>query len=90
MTLILYFAVGIAIGFWLFPTKYLRLNSWFQIACLCVVLFSLGASMGANPNFWADLKVAGIQSLFYAVGPIAGSVLCVWLVSKLWLGGGKA
>lgn len=89
MTLVLYFAVGIFIGAKLFPLKYLRLNSWLQIVCLCIVLFSLGASMGANPTFWEDIKVAGFESLFFAVGPILGSVGCVWLLSRWFLGGDK-
>ncbi|MEM1485323.1 LysO family transporter [Oscillospiraceae bacterium PP1C4] len=79
----IYFAVGIAIGVTVFPLKWLKVNSWLQTIGISLTLFSMGASMAGSPTFLEDLREAGLQGFLYAVVTIAGSVLLVWLLSRI-------
>lgn len=82
-SLIVFFAIGILVGTTIFPIKWLKLNGWLQTAGISLTLFSMGASMAGSPTFLEDLRAAGIQAFLYAVVTIAGSVLLVWLLSRL-------
>lgn len=81
-TLIFYFAIGIAAGIKLFPTKFLKANRVIQTICLCVILFNSGIALGTNPNLWEDLRTAGIQALCYALLPIAFSIGTIYLLTR--------
>lgn len=82
-SLIIFFAVGIAIGATVFPRKWLKVNSWLQVIGIALTLFSMGASMAGSPAFWADLRTAGWQAFLYALAAIAGSVLCVHFLCRI-------
>nr|WP_243249447.1 LysO family transporter [Anaerotruncus rubiinfantis] len=84
-SLIVFFIIGIAIGLTIFPVKWLKVNSWVQTVGISLTLFSMGASMAGSPTFLADLRTAGVQALCYALVTIAGSVLLVYLLSRIAL-----
>lgn len=82
-SLIVFFAIGIAIGVTIFPLKWLKVNGWLQMTGISLTLFSMGASMAGSPTFLEDLRVAGVQALLYALATMAGSVLLVYILSRL-------
>ncbi len=84
-SLIVYFAAGILIGVTVFPLRWLRLNGWLQTAGIALTLFSMGASMAGSPTFLADLRTAGVRALLFAAATIAGSVLLVYILSRIAL-----
>ena len=50
---------------------------------LIVLLFSMGLSLGANPELISALPNLGLKALMLSLGSIFGSVLLVWIVTKL-------
>ena len=84
-SLIVYFAVGIIIGVTIFPLRWLRLNGWLQTAGIALTLFSMGASMAGSPTFLTDLRTAGVRAFLFAAVTIAGSVLLVYILSRITL-----
>lgn len=57
-----------------------------KIGAAALLLF-VGISLGANPAFWQSLQTAGPAGTALAIGGIVGSIVMVWLVSKLFFGG---
>ena len=49
---------------------------------LLVLLFSMGLSLGANPELTKALPSLGLKALILSLGAIFGSVLLVWLVTR--------
>ncbi len=52
-------------------------------AALCLLLFSMGVSMGSNREIIAALPTLGFKAFILAVAIIAGSTLLVWAALKL-------
>lgn len=77
--------LGIFIGARWLPEKYRRWNGTLQIIITIVLLFTMGVSLGAQPDFFANLRAMGLVSLLYAAGGVAFSVAFVWLLAKLFL-----
>ncbi len=82
-SLIVYFLLGIGVGLTVFPKRWLKANDRVQTAGICLTLFSMGASVGSSPTFLEDLRTAGLQAVAFALATMAGSVLAVWLLSRL-------
>ena len=82
-SLIVFFLIGIVIGLTIFPLKWLKANSWLQTIGISLTLFSMGASMAGSPTFLEDLRTAGVQALLFAAATIAGSVLLVYILSRV-------
>ncbi|MBI4414387.1 MAG: LysO family transporter [candidate division NC10 bacterium] len=51
-------------------------------AGLAVLLFSMGASIGANPQVVGNLPALGAKSVLLAAGAVLGSVLAAWLLQQ--------
>ena len=74
---------GIIIGILKFiPEKYMKYNSKFQQAGIILLLFSMGASIGANKSLLANLKLIGLKSASYAVFTCFFSIFAVYLVTR--------
>ena len=82
---LIYLAVGIGIGLTLFPKKFLKWNSKLQVLGIALLLFAMGASLGGSPTLLEDIKSAGGQAILFALATIAGSVLMVYLLTRLFL-----
>ncbi len=77
--------LGVVVGARLLPEKYHRWNGLLQIIITIALLFTMGVSLGAQPDFFTNLRTMGCISLLYAAGGIVFSVALVWLLSKLFL-----
>mgnify|MGYP000909119335 CR=1 FL=1 len=48
---------------------------------LMLLLFSMGLSLGSNPQLLAALPILGLKSFILALGILAGSVGLTWLAA---------
>lgn len=51
-------------------------------AGLAVLLFSMGVSIGTNPQIVRSLPALGLKSALLAAGAVLGSVLAAWLLQQ--------
>lgn len=51
-------------------------------AGLAVLLFSMGVSIGTNPQIVGSLPALGLKSALLAAGAVLGSVLAAWLLQQ--------
>ena len=77
-----FMAVGMFVGAKLFPAKLQKANSIIQQACVFLLIFSMGISLGSGPTFWKDLKSVGWESVVFALATIGGSILFVALLTR--------
>ena len=68
------------------PKKYMRFNSRFQQAGVILLLFSMGASIGANRELILKLKSIGLKSITFALLACLFSILFTYLVTSKFLG----
>ena len=82
-------SIGILIGYKFFPEKLHKPNSYFQILCTSVSIFSMGVSLGSRENILEELKTLGFQSLTFSIVPIIFSILIVYPLTKKFMEGKK-
>ncbi len=86
-SILIYLVVGAVLGATIFPRRLLWANNRLITIGLALVLFTMGASLGGSPTLLADLAAAGSQAAVLAVAATAGSVLVVWLLTRLFVRG---
>ena len=88
MDVIIIMALGIIIGLFFFPKKYIKHNNIIQLAAIMLTIFCMGVGLGSSPTFLDDLVSAGIKALVYSSVPIIFSVICVYFLTSIFLKGG--
>jgi hypothetical protein len=66
-----------------------RIIAWVDrlaLASVLVLVWLLGASMGANEEVVSRLGTLGLQAVVIAVAAMVGSVVLVEVVHRLWFG----
>lgn len=82
--------LGITIGIVRFlPDKFMKVNSRFQQIGVILLLFSMGASIGANKQMLTNLQDMGLKAVVFAVMTSIFSIIVVFIVTKRFLGGEK-
>lgn len=79
--------LGILIGFKWFPEKWHTNNARFQLIATGLLIFSMGVSLGKDPDFMNKLGNLGLESLLYALIPILFSTILVYYFTKKYLEG---
>ena len=85
MDILLVMCAGVLLGARWFPQKLYRFNANLQLLCTVILIFSMGVSLGARPQFFEELSTLGVQSLFFCLLPIAGSVALVYPLTQRFL-----
>ena len=85
MLILMIMAAGILLGFTCFPIRLARGNAKLQLVCTAVLIFCMGVSLGARPNFFQELAELGTDSLIFSVVPIVCSVFLVYLLTKKFM-----
>ncbi|TDT58451.1 LysO family transporter [Fonticella tunisiensis] len=67
------------------PDRVIKYNSRFQQAGIILLLFSMGASIGANKEMLLDLKTMGIKALTFAMFTTLFSILLVYIISRRFM-----
>ena len=75
-----FFATGLLLGiFRLLPAEWLQYNLSFFV--LCALMFSVGLSIGNDPNSFRQFKGINIRIIFLPIMTILGTFLGVFVVS---------
>ena len=83
--------VGIGIGLLkVIPDKYMKYNLKFQQIGIILLLFSMGASNGANKELIQNLRSMGVKAVTFAVISSIFSIIAVYFISNRFLGEEKA
>ena len=85
MLILIVMAIGIVIGYTCFPIQWSKANSWLQLVCTAVLIFCMGVSLGSRPDFFQEMAELGIDSLVFALVPIAFSVFLVYVLTKKFM-----
>lgn len=76
---------GVALGATVFPTALKRANEKLTLISTGLLIFSMGAMLGGRDAFLDELASLGLSSLVFAILPIAFSVACVYVLTRLFL-----
>lgn len=90
MSAIIFLSLGLGflIGYrQLLNEKLLKSNSKIQTVFVLLMIFFMGLKIGADSEILGNLGSIGGKAFLYAAFCIAGSVLCVYIVSRLFLKG---
>lgn len=75
--------VGVLIGLLGFiPKKYMKFNSKFQQVGVILLLFSMGASIGANKELIMNIKSLGLKAITFALLTCLFSVIFTYLTTS--------
>ncbi|WP_343564286.1 LysO family transporter [Sphingobacterium sp.] len=74
--------VGIGIGLRSYPI--LKHTGILVRLVIFALLFLLGREVGQNPKIVDNLDTLGLQAILITLAGVAGSVLCSWLVYRLF------
>lgn len=78
-------ALGFIIGYRkLISDKGIRMNGKLQTVWLLLLIFSMGMSIGMDKELFSKLPSLGWKGILFAVVCSAGSVICVYIFSKLF------
>lgn len=76
---------GVALGATVFPTALKGANEKLTLISTGLLIFSMGAMLGGRDAFLDELVSLGLSSLAFAILPIAFSVACVYVLTRLFL-----
>lgn len=90
MDILLIMAVGMIVGRFAVPESFRPYNSRLQTLCTCLLIGTMGVSIGSAEGFIASLGAWGVQSLVFCLFSIVGSVAVVYLLTCLAMGEGRS
>ena len=81
--------ISLGLGFALGASNILKpkgfeVNSKLQTIWLILLIFSMGISIGTDTQIIQSITTIGIKALIFAIATITGSVILVFIVSKLF------
>lgn len=84
MELIISLVIGLFIGL-IFKIKknILEINGKFQLLVLFLLLFSMGVSLGINPDIISNLSNIGFISVIFSISIVGFSIIFVFIIGKL-------
>jgi uncharacterized membrane protein YbjE (DUF340 family) len=85
ITVLLLMLAGIFIGFLIHRNQeIIRVNEKLITWAIYLLLFLLGISVGLNKTIIENLNNIGLQAITITIGAIAGSVLMLWMIYRLF------
>lgn len=77
--------IGVYLGYRFNVYKYLKTNSYLQLACTAFLIFTMGVKLGNRDNLIDELATMGYDSIVLAVLPIVFSIVVVYILSECFL-----
>ncbi|WP_304509773.1 LysO family transporter [Anaerotignum sp.] len=78
--------LGFLIGFFdLLKEKQIKINCRLQTLWLLLLIFCMGVSIGRDGEVIGNLPVLGGKALLFAILAVVGSVVFVFMLSRLFL-----
>lgn len=82
--------VGVVAGRFVVPAACKRPVELLQVVCTCLLIFTMGVSLGQNDEFFRELGTWGLQSLVFCLLPMAFSIAIVYALTSWLMGDGRA
>lgn len=84
--ILLFLILGMIIGYFKnFSEKEKKINGRLQQIGVIVLLFFMGASIGANKSVIKNIKNIGLVSIVFAIATTLFSIIILYIVSKQFL-----
>lgn len=81
-TILVSLIIGVVLGLLkILPDRFIKINLKFQQIGVILLLFSMGASIGANRELILNLKVMGVKALTFAV---LTSIFSIFTLYVIW------
>ncbi|WP_317855430.1 LysO family transporter [Chakrabartyella piscis] len=78
--------IGFALGFFgIIKGRGVKINGKLQTVWLMLLIFSMGVSIGQDKEVIGNLPILGGKALVFAVATVLGSIVLVYVLSKLVL-----
>ncbi|WP_204214508.1 lysine exporter LysO family protein [Collinsella sp. An2] len=90
MDILIVMLVGAAAGRLVVPAALKRPIETLQVVCTCLLIFTMGVSLGCNDDFFRQLGAWGVQSLVFCLIPMVFSVAVVYALTSWLMGDGRA
>ncbi|EEA80927.1 hypothetical protein CLONEX_03178 [[Clostridium] nexile DSM 1787] len=85
MLILVIMMLGVVIGMKLNLKKTLKVNGVLQIVLTGILIFIMGVSLGSRENFFNELAELGWKSVLYMLSAVAGSILIVYGLTKVFM-----
>ncbi len=85
MEILIVMCAGVALGATVFPAALKGTNEKLTLVATGLLIFSMGAMLGSRDAFVDEIVSLGLSSLAFAILPIAFSVVCVYILTRLFL-----
>lgn len=83
MLVLVIMMLGVVVGLKFNLKKTLKANGIVQMILTGMLIFCMGLSLGNRENFFNELIGLGWKSLIYMLAAVGGSVVCVYLLTKI-------
>ncbi len=77
--------IGIALGFFISKNEnFIKINDKLVTWAIYLLLFLLGIDVGTNKDIINNIHTIGLQAIVITIGAILGSLVCAYIVYKLF------
>lgn len=83
--LLLFMCIGVALGATVFPDKLRGLNSNATLFTTGLLIFCMGASLGAREAFLEEIAEVGASSVLFCCVPVVCSVIAVFFLTSFFM-----
>ncbi len=85
ITVLVIMTIGMILGFFISnKTKWIKLNEKLTSWAIYLLLFWLGISVGENDKIIDNIPTIGLQAVVITIGSLLGSLICAYIVYKLF------
>ncbi len=85
ITVLAIMTAGIILGFFLSgKDKLIKINDKLTTWAIYLLLFLLGIGVGTNDKIVKNIHTIGLQAIIITLGALAGSLICAYVVYKLF------
>ncbi len=85
MLILVIMMLGVVIGMKFNLKKTLKANGVFQMILTGILIFIMGVSLGSRETFFRELAELGWKSVIYMLAAVAGSIVIVYVLTKLFM-----
>ncbi len=84
-TVLIIMTIGITIGFFISKKESLiKINDKLVTWAIYLLLFLLGIGVGTHKDIINNIHTIGLQAIIITIGAILGSLVCAYIVYKLF------
>lgn len=88
MEILIIMCIGAVAGRLVVPARLKKPIELAQVACTALLIFTMGLSLGGDPDFFRELGTLGAQSLVFCLAPMVFSIAIVYALTSWLMGDG--